>query len=136
MSRGLDETDGPNFVLAAAEIRKQLDALGEELGKPMTLSIAVPSKPVDMIVYNKTEVTKGLDEYVDYWNLMVREMTVRRTKTDFRRTISSTDETLSLAIMQANRLLLILWPSILASESLSTSSTSAILCTPSGSSRT
>lgn len=69
--RPLDESDGPKFVEAAAEIRKQLDALGQELGKPMTLSIAVPAKPVDLIVFNNTEVSMGLDASLDYWNLMV-----------------------------------------------------------------
>lgn len=72
MSRPEDATDGPNFVLAAQEIRKQLDALGQKVGKPMTLSIAVPARPADLLAYNVTETSKGLDASVDYWNLMVR----------------------------------------------------------------
>jgi GH18 family chitinase len=71
-SRPRDDSDGPNFVLAAQEIRTKLDALGEKLKKPMTLSIAVPARPADLLAYNQTTTTKGLDAVVDYWNLMVR----------------------------------------------------------------
>ena len=44
----------------------------------MELSLAVPGKPVDMIAYNMTGVAKGLDESMDFWNLMTYDGMNRR----------------------------------------------------------
>lgn len=70
MSRRLDDTDGPNFVLLAQEVRKQLTEYGTQVGKSPFMSIAVPSKPIDMVAYQVPATASGLDAVVDWWNLM------------------------------------------------------------------
>ena len=75
---GRDDSDGPNFVELAKVMRKELDSYGEEAGKEVEMSIAVPSKPVDMIAYNMTDVTSGLDKTLDFWNLMLYDYLNRR----------------------------------------------------------
>lgn len=69
-SRRRDDTDGPNFVLLAKEIRKQLDVYGTAANKKPFMSIAVPSKPIDMVAYQVPDTVAGLDGVVDFWNLM------------------------------------------------------------------
>ena len=60
-----------NFVLFAQVLRKKLDAYGQSVSKGMSISIAVPARLDDLEPYNVTATTQGLDEQVDFWNLMV-----------------------------------------------------------------
>ena len=66
-----DPTDGPNFVEFAKVLRTTLDAYGQSVSKPMSISLAAPARLVDLVPYNVTATTKGLDAQIDFWNLMV-----------------------------------------------------------------
>lgn len=63
--------DAQNYVELMRLIRK-------ELGNTYILSHAVPGRPADLVAYNMTGIVTGLDESVDWWNLMTYDFINRR----------------------------------------------------------